>query len=148
MISSLCAYLSPDFPFSSGYQSCWKRGPPYSRMGFLGSTCGKEPASQCRRHKRHRFDAWIRKIPWRKAWQPTPVFLPGESVDREAWQATVHGVAKSQRWLKWLSVHAQNSDFGEYTHGFWYHFSGGDKKPGLRFPWGDMLFPLSGPGKS
>ena len=25
------------------------------------------------------FDPWIRKIPWRKAWQPTPVFLAGES---------------------------------------------------------------------
>ena len=25
------------------------------------------------------FDAWVRKIPWRRAWQPTPVFLPGES---------------------------------------------------------------------
>ena len=25
------------------------------------------------------FDPWIRKIPWRRAWQPTPVFLPGES---------------------------------------------------------------------
>ena len=27
---------------------------------------------------RHRFDPWIRKIPWRRKWQPTPVFLPGE----------------------------------------------------------------------
>ena len=29
--------------------------------------------------KRHRFDPWVRKIPWRKAWQPTPVFLSRES---------------------------------------------------------------------
>ena len=29
--------------------------------------------------KRHRFDPWVRKIPWRKKWQPTPVLLPGES---------------------------------------------------------------------
>ena len=29
--------------------------------------------------KRCRFDPWFRKIPWRKAWQPTAVFLPGES---------------------------------------------------------------------
>ena len=29
--------------------------------------------------KRHKFDTGIRKIPWRRAWQPTPVFLPGES---------------------------------------------------------------------
>ena len=29
--------------------------------------------------RRHRFNPWIRKIPWRRAWQPTPVLLPGES---------------------------------------------------------------------
>ena len=34
---------------------------------------------QRRRHKRHKFDPWIRKIPWRRAWQPTQVLLPGES---------------------------------------------------------------------
>ena len=28
---------------------------------------------------RHRFDAWVGKIPWRRKWQPTPVFLPGKS---------------------------------------------------------------------
>ena len=31
------------------------------------------------RHKRHAFNPWVRKILWRRAWQPTPVFLPGES---------------------------------------------------------------------
>ena len=40
---------------------------------------GKESACQCRRHRRHEFDPWVRKIPWRRQWQPTPVFLPGES---------------------------------------------------------------------
>ena len=25
------------------------------------------------------FDPWVGKIPWRRKWQPTPVFLPGES---------------------------------------------------------------------
>ena len=34
---------------------------------------------QCRRHRRHRFDSWVGKIPLRRAWPPTPVFLPGES---------------------------------------------------------------------
>ena len=33
---------------------------------------------------------------WRRAWQPTPVFLPGESHGQRAWQAIVHMVAKSQ----------------------------------------------------
>ena len=37
---------------------------------------GKEPVYQC---KRHRFDPWVRKIPWRRKWQLTLVFLPGES---------------------------------------------------------------------
>ena len=42
--------------------------------------CGeKESACQCRRHKRCRFDPWVGKMPWRRKWQPTRVFLPGES---------------------------------------------------------------------
>ena len=49
------------------------------KEGFPGSASGKEPACQCRRHKKHRLDRWVRKIPWRRVWQPTPVFLPGES---------------------------------------------------------------------
>ena len=48
-------------------------------MGFPGSTSGKEPTCQCRRCKRCGFNPWLRKIPWRRVWQPTPVFLPGES---------------------------------------------------------------------
>ena len=49
--------------------------------GFPGDASGKEPAyqCQCRRCKRHRFDPWVGKIPWRRKWQPTPVFLPRES---------------------------------------------------------------------
>ena len=40
---------------------------------------GKEPTCQCRRWKRCRFSPWVGKIPWRRKWQPTPVFLPGKS---------------------------------------------------------------------
>ena len=47
--------------------------------GFPGGARGKEPAWQCRKHKRSEFDPWVREILWRRAWQPTPVFLPGES---------------------------------------------------------------------
>ena len=46
---------------------------------FPGNTSGKESACQCRRHKSRAFDPWVRKIPWRRAWQPTPVFLSRES---------------------------------------------------------------------
>ena len=46
---------------------------------FPGGASGKEPACQCRRHERCGFDPWVRKIPWNRKWQPTPVFLPGGS---------------------------------------------------------------------
>ena len=52
---------------------------PLYCMGFQGGASGKEPPCQCRRNKRCIFDPWVRKIPWRKAQQPIPVFLPGES---------------------------------------------------------------------
>ena len=44
-----------------------------SRWGFP-----KAHAYQDRRHKRCRFDPWVGKIPWRRQWQPTPLFLPGK----------------------------------------------------------------------
>ena len=61
---------------------------------------GKKPACLCRRHKRLRFNLWFRKVPQRRAWQPTPVFLPGESHGQRS-----HRVTKSRTWLTWLSVH-------------------------------------------
>ena len=39
---------------------------------------GKDPACQCRRHKRRGFDPWVGKIPWRRERLPAPVFCPGE----------------------------------------------------------------------
>ena len=42
-------------------------------VGFPG---GPESACQC---KRFAFDPWVGKIPWRRKWQPSPVFLPGKS---------------------------------------------------------------------
>ena len=45
---------------------------------FLGGSAGKEPTCQCRRCKRG-FSPWLGKIPWRRKWQPAPVFLPGKS---------------------------------------------------------------------
>ena len=38
---------------------------------------------------------WVRKIPWRRKWQPTPVFLPGKSHQRRARRVIIHGVAES-----------------------------------------------------
>ena len=45
-------------------------------LGFPGGASGKEPTCQSRRHKRCGFNSRVRKIHWRRAQQPTPVFLP------------------------------------------------------------------------
>ena len=46
--------------------------------GFPGGASGKECIHKRRRHKRGRFDSWVRKILWSRKWHPTPVFLPGK----------------------------------------------------------------------
>ena len=51
-------------------------------------------------HIRDGFDPWVGKIPWRRAWQPTPVFLSGEFHGQRSLGATVYRVAKSQTRLK------------------------------------------------
>ena len=61
---------------------------------------GKESADP---RRRCRFDPWVRKIPWKRKWQPTPVFAQLHSthtlwelvMNREAWHTVVHGVAKT-----------------------------------------------------
>ena len=55
---------------------------------------------QCRRPG---FYPWVEKIPWRRAWQPTPVLLSRESHGQRLWWAAVHRVAQSHTWLMWLS---------------------------------------------
>ena len=57
-----------------------------------GGSHGKESAYLCRRLS---FDLWDGKIPWRRQWQTTPYSCLENSTDRRAWQAIVHGVAKS-----------------------------------------------------
>ena len=51
----------------------------YGGLGLPRWLIGKESACQCRNHRRPKFDPWVRKIPCRRKWQPTPGFLPGES---------------------------------------------------------------------
>ena len=46
---------------------------------FTSGASGKESACQCRMCGEVGFDLWVWKIPWRRKWQPTPVFLPGKS---------------------------------------------------------------------
>ena len=73
-------------------------------MGFLGGAGDKEPSCQFRRRKRHGFDPWVRKIPWRGAWQPTPAFLPGESHGQRSLAGYSPWGRKNRTWLKQLST--------------------------------------------
>ena len=71
----------------------------HTDMSFPGGSSGTKPTCQCRRWKRCGFDPQVGKISWRRAWQPTPVFLPRES------RGQSHRVKKSQTQLKQLSTH-------------------------------------------
>ena len=51
---------------------------------YIDGASGKEPAYQCRRLKKSGFNPWVKKIPWRSAWQPTPVFLPEKSLGQRS----------------------------------------------------------------
>ena len=83
-------------------------------QGFPGGTSGKEPACQCRRHKRRGFDPWVGKISQRRGWKPTPVFLPGKShgwrsltlwdpMDCSLPRSSVHGIFQA-RVLEWVAI--------------------------------------------
>ena len=71
-------------------------------IGLPSWLSGKESTCQWGRCG---FDPWVGKILWRRKWQPTPVFLPGEFHG----QRTLAGYSplgcRSQTRLKWLSVH-------------------------------------------
>ena len=69
--------------------SCVKQGLPR----WLG---GKKSIYQCRRLRRIGFDSWIGKIPWRRKWELTPVFLPGKSYGQRSLEGHIQGVTKSQ----------------------------------------------------
>jgi len=63
----------------------------YVSQGFLGGPAVEESACQCRRCG---FDPWVGKIPWRRKWHPLQYSCLESPMDRGAWRAIVHGVAK------------------------------------------------------
>ena len=66
----------------------------YRKQGASQAAQWERTCLQCRRHQRYGFSSWVRKIPWRRAWQPTPVFLPGESMGRGAWRLQSIGLQR------------------------------------------------------
>ena len=64
--------------FSRGNKNINLRRHMNSYAGLPRWLSGKETACRYKRYKRHGFDPWAGEIFWRREWQPTPVFLPGE----------------------------------------------------------------------
>ena len=87
-------------------QSEWVDG-VFGECSFPGGASGKESACQCRRCKRRGSNPWVMKIPWRKAWQPTPYFCPEYSSSvpwtEEPGRLQLMGL-QSQTWLNRLSM--------------------------------------------
>ena len=79
---------------------------------FPGGSDGKESAYQCRRCQRCWFYPWVGKIPWRRALQPPPVFLPGESHG----QRSLAGYSPWSGRVRhdWVTEHDKNNP--EYAH--------------------------------
>ena len=75
-------------------------------VGFPVGASGKERPCQCRRYG---FDPWVGKIPWRRKWQPTPVFLPGKS----------HGQRILEGYSLWGQSQIQLSDWTHFLVGVW-----------------------------
>ena len=83
------------------YQSIvWGNGP--------NGSAGQESACQCRRHRRCNFHPWVRKIPCRRAWQPTPVFLLGKSHGQRSLVGYNPQDCKGLDTTEQLSMHAHN----------------------------------------
>ena len=74
-----------------------EKGGVYVIMGFPGDACGKEPTANAGNVRDVGMIPGLWKIPWRRALQPTPVFLPGESYGQKSLVVAVHRVAKSVR---------------------------------------------------
>ena len=78
----------------------------YCDMGIPGGSEVKNlPVVQ--ETQRHRFNPWVRKIPWRRKWQPTPVILPGKSYGQRSlmafifkWLKTLKGKRNTSRYMK------------------------------------------------
>ena len=99
-----------------------------SIRGFSGGSVVKNLPGSARSWG---FDPWIRKTPWRRKWQPIPVFFPGDPMDIEAWWAIVHGVAKSWTQLSnWAHTYESiNTTLMPCTHWICCPFTARDSNP-------------------
>ena len=78
-VGGVSSTLTPSSRVEMWHRPSWKKTFRAHWLGFPGSASSKKPICQHKRQKRCPLDPWLGKISCRRAWQPTPVFLPGES---------------------------------------------------------------------
>ena len=93
-----------------GVAKSWTRLSSWTELNW-GSTSGKEPTCQCRRHKRCGFDPGSGRSPGGGHGNPLQYSCLENPMDRGAWQAIVYGVTKSQMRLSELASQHAHSDF-------------------------------------
>ena len=104
--SQPCRLCSGSLDTGAGFLSLRPAG-----LGCSSGARGKDPACKCRRCKRLRFDPWVGKTPWRRKWQPTPVFLPGECHGQRSPAGYSPWGQKEPDTLKQLSTQASSVQF-------------------------------------
>ena len=92
---------------------------PHTIIRASQMTGDKESACQCRRHRWRGFDPGVRSIPWRRKWQPTPVFSPGKFhgqkslVGYSPWGRKSPAQAEvMEHTCMWLSTNRHKGHFG------------------------------------
>ena len=73
-------------------------------VGFPGGAVVKNlPANAGNR--RCRFDPWVEKIPWKRKWQPTPVFVPGKFHEKESLAGKPQSMKSQRMWCNGAHVY-------------------------------------------
>ena len=104
---SFCVFFYCSLPCSM-VTSCKSEVQDQHNWGFPGGTGGKGIYLPLQGRQETRFDPWVGKIPWRRKWQPTPVFLPGKSME-------IHRCRSLAGYSPW---DCKESDTAEHTRTF------------------------------
>ena len=96
----------------------WLNTYAQKNKGFPHGASGKEHTCQCRRYKRRGFNPWVRKISWRRAWQPTPVFLLGESHGQRSLAGYSQCKGSQRVGQEWSNLACMHKGIKHFTLGF------------------------------
>ena len=88
LLSFKSSFIEASFTYHGIHPFCQD----HAVVGFPRGSGVKNPPAVRESGRSHGFDPWVGKIPWRRQWQPTPVFLPGESHGQRSLATKQHAV--------------------------------------------------------